>query len=83
MLSYRFTVNGREVHGEADMQPDAWRGLSAGKPLVIRYVPETPEVNRPAEGASGPLPTWMPWLTTLGRADPSCRSPFRRRPRPC
>jgi len=65
MVSYHFPANGLELGGQSSMQTEAWRKIDVGGPIVIRYLPDNPRINHPAEGASSALPAWMPWLPTL------------------
>jgi len=65
MVSYHFPVNGMELGGQSSMQTEAWRGIQVGGALTIRYLPEDPRVNRPAQGAGGPMQAWVPWMAGL------------------
>jgi hypothetical protein len=62
MVSYSFTVDGREITGKASMRRITWIDLHEGDPLAIRYVPTSPDINHPASGASGSAPDWLPWM---------------------
>jgi hypothetical protein len=65
MVSYRFTVDGREVTGQSKLYRDGWSAIHAGDALPIRYLPLHPEVNRPAQRRPGPPPDWFPWVMAL------------------
>jgi hypothetical protein len=62
MVSYRFTVDGRDIEGKSSMHRSAWVNLREGDSLAIRYVPTSPGINHPASGTSGAAPDWLPWL---------------------
>ncbi len=48
-VSYTFTVNGTSFTGKAYGVPrELWKTLRVSSPLLIRYLPENPEVNHPS-----------------------------------
>lgn len=65
MVSYRFAAPSGEFTGQSVMRSEAWRGIQPGDPLVIRYLPSQPEVNRPAQGVPNPPPAWLAWMPLL------------------
>ena len=65
MVSYRFAASAGEFTGQSAMRTEAWRGIQPGDPLVVRYLPSRPEVNRPAQGTPNPPPAWLAWMPAL------------------
>ena len=46
-VSYRVTTKeGRAIEGRYDVLPDTWEKLKEGGPLVIEYLPDSPDTNR-------------------------------------
>jgi hypothetical protein len=46
-ISYRFTTKeGRTVEGRYDVLPGTWQSLKEGGPVVIEYLPNSPDTNR-------------------------------------
>lgn len=46
-VSYRFTTKeGRTLEGRADVLPQTWRDLREGGPVVVEYLPASPDTNR-------------------------------------
>jgi len=45
--SYRFTTKeGRTLEGRSDVLPGMWRQLKEGDPVVVEYLPDSPDTNR-------------------------------------
>lgn len=46
-VSYRFTTKeGRTLEGRSDILPQVWRDLREGGPVVVEYLPSSPDTNR-------------------------------------
>jgi Protein of unknown function (DUF3592) len=46
-VSYRFTTKeGRTIEGRYDVLPDTWEKLKESGPIVIEYLPDSPDTNR-------------------------------------
>lgn len=82
---YRFeTPNGRAADGRATLEAAAWEAAKAGDRIRVRYLPDEPQINRPA-GEGGflvpvifiliglvfaPLGALMAWGSWLVRHEP-------------
>jgi len=46
-ISYRFTTKeGQTLEGRYDVLPDAWNSVKEGDPVVVEYLPDSPDTNR-------------------------------------
>jgi hypothetical protein len=46
-ISYRFmTKEGQTLEGKYDVLPDAWNSVKEGDPVVVEYLPDSPDTNR-------------------------------------
>ena len=62
LVSYQFTVQGREYVARKGVPPRIWQTLSAGSSLPVRFLPSNPKVNHPTGWNDTPTPTWVPYL---------------------
>ncbi len=65
-ITYEFRHDGRTYHGTARTPRKIWEGLVIGSPVAVRFLPERPEVNRPAAWRTDDLPWWLPGAIALG-----------------
>lgn len=85
VVRYRFEMpGGRAADGRATLEPTAWESAKAGDRIRVRYLPDEPQVNRPA-GEGGflvpaifiligvvfaPLGAFIAWGSWLVRHEP-------------
>lgn len=56
MVRYRFMAGARTCEREAKVTLRVWKGLRAGSPLPVRYLPADPTVNCPRYCPPQPMP---------------------------
>ena len=57
-VSYRFTTKeGRTIEGRYDVLPGTWQNLKKGDPVIVEYLPDSPDTNRIPEQRARSL-TW-------------------------
>jgi len=61
-VAYRFTVDGRDHAGRANIRHAYWDSLRTGEPIAVHYLPSDPVHNYPAANPPGPAPVWAPFL---------------------
>lgn len=85
VVRYRFEIpGGRAADGRATLEPAAWESAKTGERIRVRYLPDEPQVNRPA-GEGGflvpaifiliglvfaPLGAFIAWGSWLVRHEP-------------
>lgn len=64
MIAYTFPANGRVYHGSSSTPRARWRNLPAGSALLVRYLPDRPQVNHPSDWEVHVTPAYLPALTS-------------------
>lgn len=62
MMSYRFEAGSAKLLASSQMLRQTWSDLYVGERLPILYLPSQPNINKPVEGADGPVPLLAGWL---------------------
>jgi hypothetical protein len=59
-VTYRFTTqDGRTIEGRADVLPGTWRQLERGGPVVVEYLPASPDTSRIPDQRARSRTWWM------------------------
>jgi hypothetical protein len=61
-IAYEFEHHGRTYGGSAKTPKRVWAKLAVGSPLPVRFLPDRPERNHPADWRTGDMPLWVPPL---------------------
>lgn len=78
--AFHFEANGARIAGERRMQLSAWRELSTGSTLPVRYLPDDPRVFVVAGARLGRMPLAIPYVVAgaLAALALICLIPVRR-----
>ena len=61
-IAYQFHFAGRMYTGQSDTPGRIWDTLSPGAPIDIRFAPDAPATNHPADWEMSRLPRWLPFM---------------------
>ena len=59
MVAYTFDWEGHGYKGKGSLPLRVWRRLTVDSPLPVRFLPSRPQLNRPVDSRSRPLPFWV------------------------